>query len=294
MRTEKNPFETIGLSSQVLKGLSTEEIIVLAKQLYRGWMMIRHQDRGGSQQENAALNDAIAEIEKPESVMFWVEDAKKPQQKKLRETADKAIAYANVMEQRLVEYLSKMASLPQAVIIGEGSILVHDVMRTKMLSDMIKKSDSRTVTNFSYVPETFFELEINPDGTLQCHTLVEVRIQGSTEECWHVGTAKKRLRLKRSGTTKSPDYRLVGTISNLDLNISRDKTQGFQSLLPSSQYMASEKITDPTRGYSLDEFRPYLEKLCPRFSDQYDILIGMEPFSQKFFVVGRRTIGEFM
>lgn len=184
-----NPFQTMGLTPQILVKLSNQQIGELVRSQYRILVRIKHPDVGGCESEFKEIQSAYEELDQvknPEKFQFhkaWYLKSKKDQMIAVKEKISLFEQEKDMLTGCLASFWSGLLEQPGSVNtpvwkLRSGSIIVQDIFYKKMVwKKTARKSHSsagnHVKTGFE-VLDPMYEIVIGCMGELN---LYDVSVQ---------------------------------------------------------------------------------------------------------------------
>jgi len=188
MESIKNPFEVLGFNPEIIRGLSTEDVLKLIKPQYRVLQSIYHPDKTKTRDDKKSkeINGAYELLQNPEMFKYFKEKFLKrsPLRKRISDLEKEIISTGETTDcfyKQIISYLGNYA--------GSDKVTVFNIApcRLKMLDYVLMLNRNIHLNMGKGKKDLFYDLIIRKNG----------------------GLARKR----GKEVTEYPDKRLVGTIS---------------------------------------------------------------------------------
>lgn len=318
--SEKNPFTVLGFAPTAFQGLSDQDIRNLVKGQYRLLATIHHPDRRGNSERFKDVQEAFNKLEEDFEFDFWKnsflrkrKDHVAELEKELRQTTAKA----DELHRSLVDF---WLAYCRGTLIFECSPLVRHIMKMEgfsifnppavslIMTDRLAELLNKQAAEERYKAgvklkiwdeesnSTCFELRISPGEIMTKQKLVKTYFDPREE--WRPTVRRELIELRDRPFNRSYYWKpegepvavtgaLIGSFPSRVFSDYRiQQAQKIKGFIQSGVKPEDYKILE--RGYSLDEFEPYLRFIRSRVMNSSLVVVveGNEEHNLRFKILG--------
>lgn len=286
----KNPFAVLGITPNVLRGLTAEDALKLAKSQYRALSTTHHPDKGGKEGAFAPLARAMEELADPVKLGGALKSYLSPRRDQLAqleselEDSDRRLRQTSEQASALLRQVARTGH-----IIG-CRVLVQDTMSAWLKSEARKQNRSLGLNGST----SLVDVSTDKAGYIlrrAAEFTREVRLEDARPQKPDVYWLRQDIWLSKnasyavSKTGKQTRLRIVGSIP-IEKDLLEYTGYGLRALAAFDSI--SERTQSITNGYTLESFPQLVPLLMPTI-DVGRTLIGVDPGNTEptFFILGK-------
>jgi len=277
----RNPFKTLGLTPDILKGVGESEAKTLVQTMYRALARILHPDAGGSDRAFTEIAQAYERLADTEVFQTELASYLKPRKSRvatLETELEETVVRLDSTTGLLRNYLETLTRLGGITIPGE-KILLHDVMKSTYTAEVLRDSRSAKKPQSSYLELSVQDgrvvsqrkMRYNgqiplPEGLSSGYHLIGNQIVRIMGEKGH----ESALSFVPQGTETEIAHSVIGCVpSNVTIE-GKTVSRG----LPKTLAIAGEHQGSSKQGTSWGEFEPFLLNLVPWIEENQYLITG--------------------
>ena len=306
-----NPFTVLGFVQSAFTGMSDIHIRKLVKSQYLALASIHHPDIGGKVEKFKAVQEAHGQLEEDHEFDFHKKMFMRRRKDHISELAKEnrqMTVESQSLHRGLVDFW--LAYCRGQNILQNHSLVTGELARSMMglegfsifdpppisviMTDRLKDAMQRRqvnvrrreinvhAKNFNSFDSDCFDFRISPDGVMTRQVLVKTYFDG--REKWRPPVRKELVELSAYKPSKSYYWKAEGErevipgtlIGSFPTKVVSDNKAGQNSeatpLIPTTVSYEDYKILE--RGYSLDEFSPYLQFVRPYVTSSHLVIFA--------------------
>lgn len=309
---EINPFTVLGFAQRAFQGLSNKQIRSLVKSQYLAMAAIHHPDAGGKAKRFQEIQLAFAQLKEDADFDFWKKSflrKHKDQLAELEKRNARVTVEVSAIRRALVEFWLAHCRCTK-VVHGKAEIdgfsifnppPVSIIMLDRLKELLKKQADQERIkagVKLTIYPSPgCFELQISASGTMVRQELVKTHFDHRKK--WRPAVRQEWIELRDLPSSKNSYYWkpkgkpvpvpgvLIGSISTSALaDIQVQQNSDIKGFISTEVQYEDYQILE--RGYSADEFEPYLHYVRPYARSQHLLVIaeGTEESNVRFKILG--------